>query len=123
MGFTVRELNHVAIHVKDLDTSVDFYERVMGLPRIPRPNFNFPGAWFALGNQELHLIEDKNLTPCTRRHHHFALQVEDTYAVREELEAKGWNHFVSHGPRPDGAIQLFILDPDGYVIELVSPPK
>ena len=122
MPFTIKELNHVAVHVHDIDVSVHFYENILELPRIPRPNFDFPGAWFALGSQELHLIEDPTLAEADRMHHHYALGVEDTYAIREALERKGFTRFISHAPRVDGAIQLFLLDPDGYRIELVSPP-
>lgn len=117
----IKELNHVAIHIRDLDRSVHFYEQVLQLPRIPRPAFDFGGAWFAFGSQELHLIEDRDLEPNSRRHHHFALLVDDTYAVRAELESRGLTDFLSHGPRVDGAIQLFLNDPDGYRIEIVSP--
>ena len=54
--------------VRDLEASVRFYEQVLELPRVPRPAFDFPGAWFALGNQELHLIADPDLSPASRRH-------------------------------------------------------
>ena len=84
MAIKIHELNHVALHVRDLDTSIHFYGEVIGLPRLPRPDFNFPGAWFAFGNQELHLIEDKDLVPNRRRHHHFALLVEDAFAAKAE---------------------------------------
>ena len=97
-----------------------FYGEILGLPPLPRPAFDFPGAWFAFGNQELHLIEDKTLEPDDRMHHHFALLVDDTYTARAELESKGVTRFISHGIRPDGPIQLFLLDPDGYRIELFS---
>ena len=51
-----RELNHVALHVKDVAKSCEFYERVLELQPIPRPAFNFPGAWYQLGTaQELQL--------------------------------------------------------------------
>lgn len=120
MSLTIRELNHVALHVRDLAASEHFYETILELPRLPRPNFDFPGAWFAFGNQELHLIGDDTLVEGARRHHHFALVVDDTYAAREFLEAKGFTNFRSHGLRPDGAVQLFLYDPDGYLIELTS---
>jgi len=114
----IRELNHVAIHVCDLEASVRFYGEILGLPQIPRPAFSFPGAWFALGRQELHLIHDPAVAAASRAHHHFALLVDDTYAAREELEDRGFTTFLSHGPRPDGPMQLFFSDPDGYKIEL-----
>ena len=53
----VQQLNHVALHVADVETSVGFYRDVMKLPQLPRPAFDLPGAWFRLGpEQELHLI-------------------------------------------------------------------
>ena len=122
MSIKIHELNHVAIHVRDLERSEKFYGEVLGLPRIPRPAFDFPGAWFALGNQELHLILDETLSEASRRHHHFALRVDDPYAAKSYLESKGLREFKGPAPRPDGAIQLFFTDPDGYMIELFSSP-
>ena len=43
-----RELNHVGLHVKDVAKSCEFYERVLELQPIPRPAFDFPGAWYCL---------------------------------------------------------------------------
>ena len=120
MPLTVKELNHVAIHVRDLAASIHFYETILELPRLPRPNFSFGGAWFAFGSQELHLVEDLTLVESRRAHHHFALRIDDTYKAREYLEQKGFTAFRSHGLRPDGAVQLFFYDPDGYLIEMYS---
>lgn len=122
MPLTVQELNHVALHVSDIDASIHFYENILELPRLPRPNFSFPGAWFAFGSQELHLIGDTTLQPGERKHHHFALRIQDTYKAKEHLEQKGFTNFRSHGLRPDGAVQLFFYDPDGYMIEMYSAP-
>jgi catechol 2,3-dioxygenase-like lactoylglutathione lyase family enzyme len=120
MPFPIHELNHVMIRVRDLDASIRFYGEVLGLRRIPRPAFDFPGAWFALGAQELHLIGDPDLTPESRQHHHFALRIDDTAVARRELEQRGWLHLRGPKSRPDGAMQLFVTDPDGYMIELMS---
>lgn len=120
MAIRIHELNHVAIHVRDIDASMRFYGETLGLPLLARPGFNFPGAWYALGSQELHLIEEKTLPESERLHHHFALLVDDTYEARKELEAKGVTAFLSHGLRPDGAVQLFFFDPDGYRIEMYT---
>jgi catechol 2,3-dioxygenase-like lactoylglutathione lyase family enzyme len=118
MAINIRELNHVALHVRDLDASLRLYGDVLGLARIPRPAFDFPGAWFALGRQELHLIADPELDAARRRHHHFALLVDDAYAARAELMRKGVTGLEGPSPRPDGPLQLFFHDPDGYRIEL-----
>ena len=118
----IHELNHVALHVRDLTVSDRFYGEILALPRIPRPAFTFPGSWFALGSQELHLIEDPGVAPASRGNHHFALRVDDAFAARDALAAKGVAGFKGPSPRPDGPMQLFFNDPDGYLIELYSIP-
>ena len=120
MAIRIHELNHVALHVRNLEESMHFYGQVIGLPQLPRPAFDFPGAWYALGSQELHLIADPHMDPAVRRHHHFALLVDDTYAAKAELTEKGITEFRGPSPRPDGPLQLFFNDPDGYVIELYT---
>jgi lactoylglutathione lyase len=123
MSLHIHELNHVMIRVRDLDASIRFYGETLGLRRIPRPAFDFPGAWFALGAQELHLIGDPQLASAPRQHHHFALRVADASAARAELEKRGWPHLRGPQRRPDGALQLFVTDPDGYMIELMAAPR
>jgi lactoylglutathione lyase len=118
------ELNHVALLVSDVDKSCGFYRDVLRLEQIPRPAFNFPGAWFRLGTaQELHLIGggSAGAKPASSRGNHFALRVDDPEAWRQYLQPLG---VIVRGPvtRPDGAIQIFIGDPDGHLIELFSGP-
>jgi lactoylglutathione lyase len=122
MPIQLRELNHVMIRVTDLERSVAFYRDVLELRPLPRPAFPFPGAWFALGQQELHLVADPAPPPGTRGHHHFAVWVEDHPAAVRELRGKGWPHLRGPNLRPDGVAQLFVTDPDGYIIELMSAP-
>lgn len=122
MPLAIRELNHVMIRVADLERSVQFYRDVLGLRPLPRPAFDFPGAWFALGHQELHLVGDPAPPAGARGHHHFAIWVENHEAACRELQEKGWPHLRGPKPRPDGVMQLFVTDPDGYVLELMSAP-
>jgi lactoylglutathione lyase len=119
----IHELNHVAIHVADVERSSAFYRDVLRLESMSRPAFDFPGAWFRLGaNQELHLIGKRDI-PVTagNRNNHFALRVDDIAAWEKHVEAAG-AEFRPKKRRPDGAWQVFLRDPDGHVIELFTSP-
>lgn len=116
------ELNHVALHVADVEESCRFYREVLQLPPMPRPAFDFPGAWFRLGAaQELHLIGNRGQpVDSSNRGNHFALRVEDLDAWEAHFRKLNVA-FRPQKPRPDGALQVFVADPDGHVIELFSP--
>ena len=117
------QLNHVAIHVDDVEKCREFYETVLKLSPLPRPAFDFPGAWFRLGiDQELHLIGDRE--EAVHSHHrgnHYALMVDDMDAWEEHLKSLNVE-FLPRKTRPDGAYQIFLPDPDGHFIELCTPP-
>ena len=122
-ALSVLELNHVALYVRDLEASVHFYGEVLGLPSMARPAFDFAGAWFALGTQELHLIEDTQNQDKERHSLHVAFLVEDAAACVETLRERGMTGMRGPAPRPDGATQVFLSDPDGYLLEIVSRPS
>lgn len=115
------QLNHVALHVADVEKSVVFYRDVLHLEPIPRPAFSFPGAWFRLGvDQELHLIGGRDRDVVSHnRGNHFALLVDDFDAWEKYLTD---NHvkFAPRRTRPDGALQLYVIDPDGHYVELCT---
>lgn len=114
----ILELNHVAIHVKDVAVSYEFYEKKLGFVSIPRPAFKFPGAWFQIGpTQQLHLIGGrKEKVHSLPQGSHFALKCKSIESVRQALLKK---ELLFQGPklRPDGVQQIFLQDPDGYYIE------
>ena len=119
----IRQLNHVAIHVADVERSVAFYRDVLRLEPIPRPAFSFPGAWFRLGaDQELHLIGERTREVVSHnRSNHFALLVDDFDAWERYLIDRGLD-FAPRRVRPDGALQLYVIDPDGHYVELCTLP-
>ena len=119
----IHELNHVALHVADVERSAAFYRDVLRLGSITRPAFDFPGAWFRLGaDQELHLIGGRtNPVASANRGNHFALRVAELDSWENHLSKIGAD-FRPRKRRPDGAWQLFMSDPDGHTIELFTPP-
>lgn len=119
---TVRALNHVGLHVVDVGRARAFYAEVLGLEELPRPAFDFPGAWFRLGpGQELHLIGKRASGDGRFKECHYSLEVDDLDALAARLVELGLEH---RGPRrrPDDARQVFVRDPDGHEIELLELP-
>jgi catechol 2,3-dioxygenase-like lactoylglutathione lyase family enzyme len=127
-------IHHVALTVSELERSRRFYREVLGLPEIPRPPFNFPGAWFALaGGQQLHLIVHTNPTfrvdkGLDSRDVHFAMRVPSFREAVEYFRTKGYSEdaaddfarIIISPHATAGFPQLYILDPDRHVIEVNS---
>jgi len=126
----VKIIDHITLVVKDLEKSKEFYVDTLGMEQVQRPAFKFDGRWFQLGDQQIHLILEHDLSgPAgfpkergTSRTHHFAFEVDDCFAAYEVLNGLGAS--IVHEPknRPDGAVQMFVADPDGHVVELCSAP-
>ena len=118
------QLNHVALHVTDVEVSTRFYQDIMQLEPIPRPAFNFPGAWFQLGvDQELHLIgnRDEPVVGAKSRGNHWALMIDDMDEWEAYLQSKSVPYTVRR-TSPDGAFQIYVADPDGHCLELCTAP-
>jgi glyoxylase I family protein len=119
----ITSLHHVSINVTDLERARRFYTEVLGLEEIARPAFDFAGAWFRIGDRQLHLIVHpatrtlRDTTDISSREGHVALGVRDYGAACARLESAG----VRFDARPHGATpwtQTFLSDPDGNLIEL-----
>ena len=106
-------IHHVNLMFDDIDAAREFYAGVMGFDEIERPDFGFPGLWFQMGAQQLHMQPGK----APDSFQHFALEVDDMDAALAHLKARGIE--PSWGPlkRPDYA-RAEIRDPDGNPIEL-----
>ena len=126
----VKQIDHVTLVVKDLERSRRFYEEVLGMQLVPRPNFPFDGLWFQAGATQIHLIleheasgpagERKFPNNPTSRGRHFAFEVNDAQAATEQLRAHGITLAAGPKHRPDGPLQICILDPDDHLVELFS---
>lgn len=114
----ILSLNHVALHVSDVSRSIDFYGKKLGFRPLKRPDFEFPGAWFELGHgQQLHLIGGRSAEVySSNRGNHFALEVKSIHQTADFLLEQGVQ-FIGPKVRPDGAWQIFTIDPDGHFVE------
>ncbi|MBI2478711.1 MAG: VOC family protein [Planctomycetia bacterium] len=118
------QLNHVALHVADVEKSCAFYSDVIRLEAMPRPAFSFPGAWFRLGaDQELHLIGERHepVAGAATRGDHWALMIDDMDEWETHFQCQGVE-YIPRRTRPDGAFQIYVFDPDGHCLELCTPP-
>lgn len=135
MLMKIRSLDHAALLVKDVARTRHFYGQVLGLEEVPRPtNFNFAGAWFAMGHEQLHIVEEPAVGRAAAvqpaaylpqelavgRCPHIAFEVEDLEEAKATLRTHAIAIVGGPQPRGDGVTQLYVLDPDGYVVELFT---
>lgn len=117
-------LHHVSFAVRDVAASRRFFGDVLGIPEIDRPAFGFNGAWYALGDRQLHLIEQADASPEAlaqlTRSDHMALEVKDMGTVRQALSDANIE-FQTGRNEHLGFAQTFCSDPDGHTIEFITP--
>jgi glyoxylase I family protein len=110
---------HAALLVSDLEKAQYFYSNVLGLPKVDRV-LKFPGAWYQIGEFQIHLIVDSSIQPKLQnpekwgRNPHIALSVTNLDAAKTQLLAHGCSVQMS----ASGRAALFTQDPDGNIIEL-----
>lgn len=117
------QLHHVSVIVADTERALGFYVGVLGLEvDDARPDLGYPGAWLAVGDHQIHLLELPNPDPVTGRpahggrDRHLAMRVDDFDAIQQKLEAAGIGFTLSRS----GRAALFCRDPDGNAIELLG---
>jgi catechol 2,3-dioxygenase-like lactoylglutathione lyase family enzyme len=116
--------HHVSFAVQDLERSKRFYEDVLELEPIPRPEFGIAGAWYRAGNVQVHLIAKPGAAPAAAPTgapspiaNHTAFAIDDYAKTLEQLRARGAEVLEM---RPGVGPQMWIQDPDGNVIELTA---
>ncbi len=132
-SLNVGAIDHQTLVVSDIAASHHFYVDLLGMKEVPRPNFDFPGAWFQSGTTQIHVTlsdEDSGLPGWANRQvgrlsrgHHFAFQVDDADVAAEFLVQHGITIQVGPQKRPDGPVQIYIFDPDQHLVELFSVGK
>ena len=127
----IETIHHVSLPVTDLARAKAFYRGVLGLEEIPRPAFDFPGAWYALGDRHLHLIVGKQSTlregkAIDSHDIHFAIRVRSYRGALEHFKSLGYGSGAADPVRrlrenPTGKAgfpQIYVLDPDHNVVEI-----
>ena len=119
-------LGHIVFYVKDLESSLGFYEQILGWDRIPSGTFPFNAAALSSGrtHHELLLIEvgDAPKRPIGKRigFYHAAFKIGDTI---DELKS-AYKDLLKYGVDIIGTSDhtvsksIYLLDPDGNEIEL-----
>lgn len=122
---------HTMIRVKDLEASLDFYTRHLGMQVLRRkdyPDGRFTLAFVGYGPEESNTVVElthnwDQAEPYTQGSGfgHLALGVPDIYATCDGLRADGVKITREPGPMKHGTTVIaFIEDPDGYKIELIE---
>ena len=127
----MKQIDHITLVVKDLEKSQYFYCDLLGMEEVARPPFDFPGKWFQAGSTLIHLIQENDDSGEAGVHnpdrnnntraHHFAFLSENVKGAFEFLQEQGIPIIRMPVNRPDGALQGFVNDPDGHVVELSEP--
>jgi catechol 2,3-dioxygenase-like lactoylglutathione lyase family enzyme len=114
----IKGFSHTAVRITDGERASKFYESVLGLKKLPRPNFPFAGAWYGVGENAIHLIssQDHGHKPDPLGAH-IALEVADFEETKRTLKDMGIEFLEAPSGMGAGR-QLWILDPDGNTIEL-----
>jgi lactoylglutathione lyase len=124
-------LLHTMIRVLDLDRSLDFYSRLLGMKVLRRKDYEsgrFTLAFVGYGDEakdaviELtHNWDQKEPYAIGSAFGHLAIGVPDIYGTCRQLEAEGVKIPRPPGPmKHGGSVIAFIEDPDGYKIELIE---
>ncbi len=118
----ITDFHHASLLVADTGRALAFYRDLLGLEILPRPDLGYPGAWLAIGDHQLHLLELPNPDPVTGRpghggrDRHLALVVEDLDDLARRLDDTG----VAYTRSRSGRRALFCRDPDGNALEFIE---
>ena len=123
-------LLHTMLRVGDLNKSVDFYTRVLGMTLLRRndyPEGKFTLAFVGYGPETEHAVIELTYNWGVDKYDlgnafgHIALEVDDAYDACDKIRAAGGKVVREAGPMKHGnTVIAFVDDPDGYKIELIQ---
>ena len=120
------------LRVGDLQRSIDFYTRLMGMTLLhttERPEQKYSLAFVGYGTNPDHAEIELTYNHGVDHYElgtafgHIALGVPDAYAACDRIRAGGGSITREPGPVKGGTTVIaFVTDPDGYKIELIQRP-
>jgi lactoylglutathione lyase len=121
---------HTMLRVGDLQRSIDFYTKVLGMKLLrttDRPEQKYTLAFVGYGSNpdhaELELTYNYGIDKYDlgSAYGHIAIAVEDAYQTCDAVKAQGGKVTREAGPVKGGTTVIaFVEDPDGYKIELIE---
>jgi lactoylglutathione lyase len=121
---------HTMFRVGDLERSLDFYTRVLGMTLLRKkdyPEGRFTLAFVGYGAEDQTAVLELTHNWDTPRYElgtgygHVALGVEDIRGTCEAIRNAGGRIVREPGPMKHGSTVIaFVEDPDGYRIELIQ---
>ncbi len=118
-------IRHIALAVKDIDKTADFYETAFGLTRSEKTEG--PTAWriyMSDGEVNLALLQYKSevgsgVDPSKSVGiHHFGFQCDDLEAQQQRIEAAGGKFFFDLGDPDDDDFERKFRDPNGIIFDI-----
>ncbi|WP_299438878.1 VOC family protein [uncultured Aquimarina sp.] len=117
--------NHIALSVKNVDKTIEFYQKVFQLKEIQNTASDSKTRWLSLGEgKQLHLIPRPNSEIKINKAVHFALTTSDLnsfviYLKELKIDYSDWRDTPNKDYiRKDGIKQVYFQDPNGYWIEV-----
>lgn len=121
---------HTMLRVGNLDRSLEFYTKVLGMKLLRRkdyPEGKFTLAFVGYGDEsseaviELTHNWDTDAYDLGSGFGHVAIEVEDAYKACEMVKQLGGRVVREAGPMKHGTTVIaFVEDPDGYKIEFIQ---
>lgn len=121
---------HTMLRVGDMQRSIDFYTRLMGMKVLrttDRPEQKYSLAFVGYGDESSQAVIELTYNYGVERYEpgtafgHLAIEVPDAAAACDDVRQRGGKVTREAGPVKGGTTVIaFVEDPDGYKIEFIE---
>jgi len=128
----MQRILHTMLRVGDMQRSVNFYTQVIGmrvLRTLDQPKENYTLTFLGFGEESDSCVLELTYNYGTSEYNmgnaygHIAISVDDCHAACADIKSKGGNVIYNATPLAGSNETIaFIVDPDGYQIELIHRP-